>query len=662
MPFQPRPDAPDDRGSTAATAPPSERAGSRFRVLGLAGAVFVAIAFALRVALFFKMRGEGDLSLLRLPLALAAGLVYDVAAFGFASIPVVIYVALVPERLWRSRAHRFAATALWCAFVGALLLEAAAEWFFFEEFGARFNYVAVDYLVYTGEVVGNIRETYPLQWILPALALACVPLVLATRRRLAAALAATTPLRSRLRTALACLAVPLVAGVALDDRLAHVGENRYENELAMNGVWAFGDAFRKNSISYERYYATRDRAAVYSHLKEVLSRDGSVPVSDDPYDLRRLVTHEGAERRHNVVLVTVESLAARYMQFSGNKWSKMNAMPRLDALAGESLLFTRMYSTGTRTVRGLEALTVSLPPTPGQSVVKRPGNEDLFSTGFLFRERGYDAKFVYGGYGLFDGMNSFFRANGFAAVDRTDFAEDETTFGNIWGVCDEDLFRHVGREADASHAAGRPFFLHVMTTSNHQPYTYPDGRIDIPSGTGRLGSVKYTDYAIGKFLDDARTRPWFDDTIFVIVGDHTDNGRGFSELPIDRFHVACMVYAPKIVPPGRFEGVCSQVDLPPTLLGLLNWSYETKFFGQDVLRHAPGRALVGNYLHIGCYDGSRLATLGPHRDVQVDEIDLAWRPHPAAADETLTLDAISYYQAASDALEHGLLGRIRAGP
>jgi phosphoglycerol transferase MdoB-like AlkP superfamily enzyme len=653
--------AQDDHGSTVTGGLRRDGAASRFRALGLAGGVFLAVAFALRVALFLKMRGEGDLSLVRLPLALGAGAVYDVAAFGYAAIPFVLYVALVPDAIWRWRAHRVLATALWCAFVYALLLEATAEWFFFEEFGARFNFVAVDYLVYTGEVVGNIRETYPVGWILPGLAVVTALVVAVTRRSLASAFDAPSPLRGRLKAGLACLAVPTLAFAALDDRLAHVGENRYENELAMNGVYAFGDAFRKNSLSYDTYYATRDPAAVYSRLRDILSRDGSVPVSADPTDLRRRVEHEGPETRHNVVLVTVESLGARHLEFSGTKFSKLNTTPRLDALAKESLLFTRMYSTGTRTVRGLEALTLSIPPTPGQSVVKRPGNENLFSTGFLFRERGYDAKFVYGGYGLFDNMNAFFESNGFESVDRTDFAEDERTFGNVWGVCDEDLFRRVGREADASHAAGRPFFLHVMTTSNHQPYTYPEGRIDIPSGTGRAGSVKYTDYAIGKFLDDARTRPWFDDTIFVIVGDHTDNGRGFSELPVDRFHIACLVYAPKIVPPGRFDGVCSQIDLPPTLLGLLNWSYETKFFGQDVMRHAPDRALVCNYLHVGLYDGRRLATLGPHHDLAVDEIDRAFRPHGAPADETFALDAISYYEGASEALEHGLLGRILVG-
>jgi phosphoglycerol transferase MdoB-like AlkP superfamily enzyme len=318
-----------------------------------------------------------------------------------------------------------------------------------------------------------------------------------------------------------------------------------------------------------------------------------------------------------------------------------------------------MYATGNRTVRGLEALSLSIPPTPGQSTVKRPRNEGLFSTGFLFRERGYDTKFIYGGYGYFDNMSAFFEGNGFTSVDRTDFAADESPFANIWGVADEGLFLRVLREGDAAHAAGTPFFFHVMTTSNHQPYTYPAGRIDIPSGTGRAGAVKYTDWAIGKFVADARTRPWFDDTVFVIVADHTDNGRGYTQLPVDRYHVPCVVYAPKVVAPGRFDGVCSQIDVPPTLLGLLGFSYDTEFFGQDVLRRPPDRALLCNYLHVGLYDGRRLVTLGPHRDAACDDIDCAWRPHCVdPPDASLVFDAIAYFQSASDALQHDGYRRI----
>lgn len=190
--------------------------------------------------------------------------------------------------------------------------------------------------------------------------------------------------------------------------------------------------------------------------------------------------------------------------------------PELEKLASESLYFSHVYSTGTRTVRGIEALTLARPPLPGMPIVRLQGNDNLRGIWSVFRERGYDTKWIYGGYGYFDNMNAYFAGNGFTVVDRTVMQPEEITFSNIWGVCDENLFARAIKEADASHAAGKPFFNFVLTTSNHRPYTYPDGRISIPSKSGRNGGVMYADYSIGKFMEEARKHPWFDDTVFVL--------------------------------------------------------------------------------------------------------------------------------------------------
>ena len=145
----------------------------------------------------------------------------------------------------------------------------------------------------------------------------------------------------------------------------------------------------------------------------------------------------------------------------------------------------------------MEALTLALPPTPGRSLIKRPRNENLFTLGSVFRSRGYDTAFIYGGFGYFDNMNYFFGNNGYRVIDRTSPGAD-ITFANVWGACDEDLFRWTMREADASFAANKPFHFFVMTTSNHRPFTYPEGKIDLPSKeSGRSGAVKYSDFAIG---------------------------------------------------------------------------------------------------------------------------------------------------------------------
>ena len=166
-----------------------------------------------------------------------------------------------------------------------------------------------------------------------------------------------------------------------------------------------------------------------------------------------------------------------------------------------------------------------MPPTPGQSILRRPGNGGLFTVGDVLRDRGYDTRFLYGGYGYFDNMNVFYTGNGFEVIDRTLLGKDEVRFENAWGVSDEDLFARSLKEADKSHAAGKPFFQLVMTTSNHRPFTYPSGVLDIFSKGGRLGGVKYADYAVGRLVEAAKNKPWFKDTVFVFVADHTSARR-----------------------------------------------------------------------------------------------------------------------------------------
>jgi phosphoglycerol transferase MdoB-like AlkP superfamily enzyme len=266
------------------------------------------------------------------------------------------------------------------------------------------------------------------------------------------------------------------------------------------------------------------------------------------------------------------------------------------------------------------------------------------------RGRGYDTKFVYAGYGYFDDMNRFFAGNGFDVVDRTDFSSGEVTFSNVWGVCDEDLFGRVIRESGRSHEAGRPFFTMVMTTSNHRPFTYPDGKIDIPSHTGRKGGVKYADYALGRFLERAAREPWFDDTLFVVVADHCAGSAGKTGLPVRKYEIPMLVFSPKHVRPGRVERVASQVDVAPTVLGMLGGRYRTRFFGKDLLAPVPPpeRAFLSTYQKLGYLEGDRLVVLEPGRKVEAYSVRPSdGRMAPAVVPERLVDTALAYYQGAN---------------
>ena len=587
------------------------------------------------------------------------GLLYDLGFLAYAALPMGLYLLLCPPALWRRRGHRWFLQALLTISLFAMLFTSVAEWLFWDEFGVRFNFIAVDYLVYSDEVLNNLLESYPIGTLLSILAVLAVALSFVLRKPFNAALdAPLPPLRGRLLNALGLL---LVAGLSLQllsqDSPRAQGGNAYQNELASNGPYQFFAAFRNNELDYPQFYSTLPSAVVAQQIRDELKEPNAHFVGEDPQDIRRDIDNPGTLRKPNIVLVTIESFSAKYM---GSNGDERNLTPNLDALRKQSLYFNNFYATGTRTDRGLEAITLAIPPTPGRSIVKRVGRESGFaSLGQQLNAVGYDSVFVYGGRGYFDNMNAFFSGNGYRVVDQSSVDESEIHFKNAWGMADEDLYKQTLKLADADYARQQPFLLQLMTTSNHRPYTYPENRIDIKSGNGRDGAVKYTDYAIGQFLDQARQKPWFDNTIFVFVADHTAGSAGKEDLPISNYQIPLFIYAPKLIEARETAQLASQIDLAPTLLGLLNLDYQSTFFGRNLLQDnpLPPRVVVGNYQHLGLFDGKDLAILSPRQGLRRHDAALTEsRESRSSASDPLIIRAITYYQTASYGFKQQLLG------
>ncbi|TPG76622.1 LTA synthase family protein [Pseudomonas arsenicoxydans] len=626
------------------------------RFLLLVTGAWLAIFFLTRTVLLLTHldeTGSGFLSVFGI------GLLYDLGFIAYAALPMGLYLLLCPPALWRLRGHRWLLQGLLTVSLFAMLFTAVAEWLFWDEFGVRFNFIAVDYLVYSDEVLNNLLESYPIGKLLSLLAVLAVGLSFALRKPFNAAMnAPLPPLRGRLLNALGLL---IVAGLSLQllsqDSPRAQGGNAYQNELASNGPYQFFAAFRNNDLDYPQFYSTLPADVVAQQIRAELSEPNARFVGKDPQDIRRDIDNPGTLRKPNIVLVTIESFSAKYM---GSNGDQRNLTPNLDALRKQSLYFNNFYATGTRTDRGLEAITLAIPPTPGRSIVKRIGRESGFaSLGQQLKAVGYDSVFVYGGRGYFDNMNAFFGGNGYRVVDQSSVDEAEIHFKNAWGMADEDLYTQTLKLADADYAKQQPFLLQLMTTSNHRPYTYPDNRIDIKSGNGRDGAVKYTDYAIGQFLDQARKKPWFDNTIFVFVADHTAGSAGKEDLPITNYQIPLFIYAPKLIPARETAQLASQIDLAPTLLGLLNLDYESTFFGRNLLQDnpLPPRVVVGNYQHLGLFDGKDLAILSPRQGLRRhDDALTESRESRATANDPLITRAITYYQSASYGFKQQLLG------
>ena len=401
----------------------------------------------------------------------------------------------------------------------------------------------------------------------------------------------------------------------MKNKQADFSNNLVVNELGKNGAFSFVTAFKSNELDYETFYPKLPEKEAYSIVKKDLLQENQKYATTQYDDISRLTTgHQ--EQKPNIILITIESFSADFLTEFGNK---DHLTPNYEKLANESIFFTNLYATGTRTVRGMEALTLSVPPTPGNSIVRRPNNQNLFSISTIVKSKDYQPYFIYGGDGYFDNMNTFFGGQGFDIVDRDRgnplsddiktqrFAipDNEVKFENAWGICDEDLYNQSIKYADKSAKANKPFFQFVMTTSNHKPYTFPAGKIDLPQGD-RNGAVKYTDYALGKFIADAKTKPWFKNTVFVIVADHCASSAGKWEINIDRHHIPAIIYNLPNQQPTRVDRLTSQIDLMPTLFGYLGWSYTTSLYGKDINQMKIGdeRAFIGNYRTLGMLKGN----------------------------------------------------------
>jgi len=614
--------------------------------------IFVLLATLQRFVFVGWILAESQKLTLAILPSFLKGWVFDLIASSILFAPLVIFTAISAcikhtNKTLRVLMQFFAVFPLVFTFVML-----GFEFFFFNEFHARFNFIAVDYLVYTHEVIQNIWESYPVVWFFLIIILMSLPIAYMTKK-LMARLDYSQKASLRIAPLISILVLPLVLLVFSEDRFIN-NESYWPREVSKNTFFTLFAAYFKNSIDFHEFYATIDSSEARIMTSQWLQEGNS----NNNSQLARHIESQNKQKDWNVIVIVIESLSARYLDHYGNK-EKLT--PNLDRMADEGIFFSNLYATGTRTVRGLEAILLSVPPTPGQSILRRPNSDNLFNLGTVFSQKGYHTQFHYGGYAYFDNMKEWFSSNGFEIVDRGNMTEDQIQFANAWGVCDEDLFANVIREADKLSSQNKKFFQVALTTSNHRPYTYPENRIDIPSGSGRNGAVKYTDYAIGKLIEQAKTKPWFNNTLFVFISDHNAAVAGGTDIPIADYLIPVIFYNPSLVKSQNIAKLSSQIDFAPSLLGLMDFSYQSRFFGQDLFKSKGGRALMGTYQKVALMEPGKMVVLSPNQQLEVLELDekghvTATKMIKALRGQELEPDmkkTIAIYQSASEMFSNG---------
>ena len=578
---------------------------------------------------------------------------------------------LLPSRLARHAAFRWLATAWLVAVLALLVFLEASTRDFMAEYGQRPNRLFVEYLIYPREVARTLMGGHALSAAITLL-LTLLTAVLAWRWLRSRIVRGAEARPGPVLQVFGAIALVLLSAMGVRSSLGHRPMNP--------AMLAFSDDATVNTLplnsTYTVFFAVRDLlkdepgAEIYGEMPladivaEVRSETG-LPANAYvdaalPTLAQRPVLHQG--KPLNLVIVLEESLGAQFIGSLGGR----PLSPHFDRLSQQGWAFDRLYATGTRSVRGIEAVLTGFTPTPAQAVVKQPKSQHgFFTLAQLLARHGYATTFHYGGESHFDNMRGFFLNNGFQRIiEQKDYRHP--VFTGSWGVSDEDLFARADEEFNKLHAEGKPFFGLVFSSSNHDPFEFPDGRIDLyeqPKQT-RNNAAKYADHAIGTFFDRAQRANYWNDTVFLVVADHDSRVLGQELVPIGNFHIPGLIIGPGVAP-RRGPRIVSQIDLGPPLLSLIGIQDPTPMTGQDLTdptRLVPGRAMMQYDTNFAWMQGDEVVILQPSKPAQ----QFIYQPKtqdlvPATLDPKLARRALAQSLWATHAYENGLY-RLPAAP
>lgn len=575
-----------------------------------------------------------------------------------AFIPVLLLPLFSLRRTWPAW-QGF--TRVWViASIAALAFLEMASPPFLNEYGVRPNRFFIEYLKYPREVFAMLWGGYKLE-LLAGVFVTALCGWLAARF-----IAAWRTQPSRWPWWAVLLSWPLMVLVVafgvrstLDHRPANpalfaLTPDTLVNSLILNSAWSVSyEAYRmKDEAISSEIYGKLPQADILAEVRAAADSFGGPPrqwLSDDIPTLNRLKPTRQREKPLNLVIVLQESLGATFVESLGG----VPVTPELEKLKHEGWWFEQLYATGTRSIRGIEAVTTGFLPTPAQAVVKLSlAQSGFYSLAETLRREGFHTEFIYGGEAHFDNMRSFFTGNGFqSVVDEKDYVNP--IFMGSWGASDEDLFNKAHERFSKHHGEGKPFFGLVFTSSNHSPFEFPDGRIelyDAQKGTDN-NAVKYADWAMGRFFEQAKASPYWQDTLFLVVADHDIRVRGNTLIPVERFHIPGLILGADIEP-RRMTSVASQIDLGPTVLSLMGVAADTPMIGRDLSAEPaghPGRAMMQYEQNFGFMEGNELVVLRAEKPPVIATYDPAAKQ--LGEDRTLSADD----PRARRALAHSLL-------
>lgn len=528
--------------------------------------------------------------------AFLVGVRMDVVTLSIVIIFPAILLLLLPQRLGQYWKPLFAM--LFTLLASVMVYMEVATIPFVAQYDIRPNRIFVEYLIYPKEVFGMLWAGYKAEIIIGVIILLFTIRFSWRASNYLLFHHTQWPYWKRLIILPVVFVLLFIGGrSSLGHRAANISTAAFSNdhltnELGLNSTYSLAYAIyaMKNETDSRSVYGEMPEQEMYERVRRNMRLPETAFTNAEIPLLHKQLPAKKRERPFNLVIFLQESLGAEYVGSLGG----LPLTPNLDRLSTAGLFFTNLYSTGTRTVRGIEAVASGFLPTPGRSVVKLGlAQHNFFTIAGLLKRHGYTSEFIYGGESHFDNMRSFFLGNGFDRVIDEAAFENPVYRGN-WGVSDEDLVIKANKVFKAH--GDQPFFALMLSTTNHVPFEFPEGRIKLyeqPANTVH-NAMKFADYAIGKFFDLAQQEEYFKNTIFLVVADHNTRVYGADLLPVHKFRIPGLIIGPD-VKPQRYEKLASQIDLLPTLLDLMGLETEHPMIGHNLLtlpEDVPGRAIM----------------------------------------------------------------------
>ncbi len=459
---------------------------------------------------------------------------------------------------------------------------------FIAQYDVRPNYLFVEYLEYPKEVFSMIIADYKLA-ISISFSMIALFIYLYLKNYQEGVLKVFELLYLK-RIAL-FIPIALLVFIGIRSSFAHrpannsdamYSSNRMLNEITKNSIYSIGSAIYVNKKhGSKKLVAQYGKMEISKALQRVRKRLAIENSSDELPFTREEKTSFKTSDSKNLVIFIQESMGYQFVEAVGGE---AGITPHLNRLSQEGILFKNLYSNGTRSIRGLAGSVAGNFSIPGKGVLKRNKSQsDFFTISSLLEPFGYQTLFLYGGESRFDNMKGWFRGNGFdKIIDEPHFKNP--IFKGTWGACDEDLANKANETFKNLYAKNQKFAAVMFSTSNHAPFDFPDKKIELVQGVDKKSvknAIKYADYAIGKFIDDARKEPYYKDTIFVILADHNVRVYGDDMVPISMFQIPGLILGDS-VKPLVYEKITTQPDVLATALDLIGLDLTYPIMGKSV--------------------------------------------------------------------------------